>query len=723
MKGLIFFLFFLISFKALATRFYFNSDTIPGHFHYGDNSRSITQAQDSTTPWGAIWKLNAIFNTLNAGDSILLRRGGTFYGTIVVNKSGNSGSQIVIGAYGQGARPIVTGMNTLTWVAVSGTHLWRSNQTLNTKDVRMVTKNDLPIAMGRWPNVTNGKEGWNTIASVISGTSITQTTGNELNGQPSKYYDGTEIVYKAERFWIETDTITNYDPPTHRIDFSPGSPDDDPQDGWGYFIQNDSTILESDSAYQNAWWFKPNKYLKMYSVGSPSNIKAADLFNLVTSSGFQYVTFYNIDFNGCNNDIAIINSGGHIKFQSCIMRNAGRNAATDKSPNLTFLSDSIVNCQSKGITVVTSSGTNLLVTQCVIRNIGQFTGMGNGSNEDTQPNHSGVGIYIAADGANGATVQYNTIVNCGYSAVHFKRQNNINVSFNFIDTVDNVTDDGGGIYCYVNSSTPNSNRVIMNNIILHGIGSPYGWVHTANQNAGVAGIYGDRDADHITMTGNTIAYFEKGIFCNVGSNNITITGNTVYGTRFNSKYGSITTSMQINTRSADKSRNLTVTGNLLYQDLALTDQRLFTIHNEGDNLNSFGTINNNYYIKPLLINTSNKILSGQSGSTKNNVKDTTYSIVSWRVRFPYDDNTIVSPYFYSNTAMQDDSVIFKYNPNNSPLLVVTAYAWKDIYGTLYNNNFTIPAYSSMIVFRTSIPPPPPPTIIDIILRGRRIRVI
>src|SRR5687768_11710424 len=99
--------------SAGANNYYFS-------FISGDDSRTSTQAQNPTTPWKTLNKLNAFFSSLQPGDSVLLKRGETFYGSITINKSGTAGAPIVFSDYGTGNRPVITSLVTLTgWTANS----------------------------------------------------------------------------------------------------------------------------------------------------------------------------------------------------------------------------------------------------------------------------------------------------------------------------------------------------------------------------------------------------------------------------------------------------------------------------------------------------------------------------------------------------------------------------------------------------------------------------
>jgi hypothetical protein len=61
----------------------------------GNDNRTPKQAQNPSTPWKTLNKLNSYSGNLEPGDHILFKRGETFFGSITINKSGTSDSPIV----------------------------------------------------------------------------------------------------------------------------------------------------------------------------------------------------------------------------------------------------------------------------------------------------------------------------------------------------------------------------------------------------------------------------------------------------------------------------------------------------------------------------------------------------------------------------------------------------------------------------------------------------
>jgi parallel beta-helix repeat protein len=71
----------------------------------GNDTRTITQAQSSSTPWASLSKVQSSMSSIVSGDSVLFRSGDRFNGTLVVSSKTN----VYFGSYGTGAKPLFWG--------------------------------------------------------------------------------------------------------------------------------------------------------------------------------------------------------------------------------------------------------------------------------------------------------------------------------------------------------------------------------------------------------------------------------------------------------------------------------------------------------------------------------------------------------------------------------------------------------------------------------------
>src|SRR5438309_10943959 len=110
----------VLGISANATNYYFSTAD-------GDDSRSFSEAQDPSTPWQSIDKLNAIFPSLQPGDQVLFKSGDTFFGSIVTAQSGTSSAPVTLSSYGSGAKPVITGFTTVTGWTYLGNGIYESD--------------------------------------------------------------------------------------------------------------------------------------------------------------------------------------------------------------------------------------------------------------------------------------------------------------------------------------------------------------------------------------------------------------------------------------------------------------------------------------------------------------------------------------------------------------------------------------------------------------------
>src|SRR5580658_7965305 len=193
----------IYSFLSILVPIFVGIFPVRGNTYYfssvdGDDTRSPAQAQQGGMPWRSMAKLNQVFPQLQPGDSVLLKRGEVYYGSIVAGASGAEGRPIVLSAYGQGYEPIISGFSRLTWwQAGSANGVWQAPCQGCGLRVNMVTVENVAQPMGRYPN-----SGYLTIQTHSGNNSITDPG---LSGGAD--WTGAEVVIRKNRFIIDRSTI------------------------------------------------------------------------------------------------------------------------------------------------------------------------------------------------------------------------------------------------------------------------------------------------------------------------------------------------------------------------------------------------------------------------------------------------------------------------------------------------------------------------------------
>ncbi|HEY0042095.1 MAG TPA: hypothetical protein VGB71_15600, partial [Flavisolibacter sp.] len=265
-------------YTAKATNYYFSSSN-------GDDSRTQLQAQSSSTPWKSLEKLNAIFQSLRAGDSIFFKRGDVFTGTIAPSASGNSSAPIVLTAYGAGEQPVISGFQNVSgWKAVGG-KIWEADG-LSANELNVVLVNGKVRPVGRYPN-----EGYLSIDSYSGNSSITD---GQLASGPN--WNGGDVVIRKNRWILDRNKITNHSGNTVSYISESGY---HASANYGYFIQNHPNTLD-----QEGEWYFQNKKIGVYiNGGSPSSysVQASVVPVLINLSSQSNLTFLGLRFTGANN--------------------------------------------------------------------------------------------------------------------------------------------------------------------------------------------------------------------------------------------------------------------------------------------------------------------------------------------------------------------------------------------------------------------------------------
>jgi len=547
--------------KCEAANYYFSSSS-------GNDAYTTAQAQNKATPWASITKLNTYFTNIKPGDSILFKRGDTFYGTVSITKSGTAALPIILAAYGTGAQPILTGFVPVTgWTSLGG-NLYQATCPTAGATVNVVLLNGVGQPLGRWPNADAANNGYLNVDSHVGNTQITSAALNTaLN------WTGAQVVIRKSHWVVDAGTITSNTATV--INYSDGSIYQ-PLNNFGFFIQNSPNTLDENGE----WYYKPTtKTLMMYLPAAPTNssVQVSGLPYVMTAYGFNYITVSGISVMGANNNTFDVKNCNYFQIKNCTISYAGIYGINASINQYFSLTNSVVkNMNNDGVKVITSLGAN--ISNDSVYNVGMRAGMGQ--------NQTGAYEGIIVNGTR-AVISKNVVTNTGYIGIEFEGDT-ITVQNNYVTAFNATKDDGGGIYTNATQSDSNTNHYalnILNNIVANSQGAPLGTPGSVVGNA--TGIYLDDNATGVTVSGNTVTNCITGLLLHQARNNV-ITGNTF----FNNTIAQIF--MQHNTPTLALKNNI-ISNNIIYS-VTKTQQNIYLLTNMLVNdITRCATFSNNYY--------------------------------------------------------------------------------------------------------------------------------
>ncbi|MEN9571665.1 MAG: hypothetical protein RL172_2896 [Bacteroidota bacterium] len=534
----------------------------------------------TATAWQTIAKVNSSLAAMVAGDSVLFRSGDVFYGALVVNKSGSSGKPIVFSSYGTGNKPVISGFTTVSAWSLVSTGIYQATVSGAKSTLNLVTINNIPQALGRYPNAGDANGGYLSYEAFSGSTSITDL---QLTASPS--WTGAEAVIRKKLWILNRCRITGHSTSTLTC---PDATNSDGTANWGYFFQDHARTLD-----QFGEWFlnKSTKQLQVYfGAASPAayQVKASTIDTLVTINAKTFVTLRNLAFEGANYAAIYAVNSSYLNIINCDIRYSGQNGIyTQAVSNFTIDGSTTNHCLSNAIMLIGTTTTNITVKNCTVKNTGILAGMGLSGNNSHKAIDAEVGSTLLIEG--------NRVDTTGYAGIEFQGSN-VTVRNNVVDYYNFVKDDAGGIYTWASGTDANpgpsyTNRVITKNVVMNGIGAPYGKVPYRLYSSG---IYLDGRTMNVDVTDNTVFNVSnRGIHCN-NPVNVTVKGNTSYNTF---------SAMSIARWSWGSIKNLTIKNNIFYP-VADSQRHVFYV-NSGLNepttttlesaIKSMGTIDSNYY--------------------------------------------------------------------------------------------------------------------------------
>lgn len=669
---------FFYTFTTNAANYYFSSNS-------GSDTYTIAQAQNPATPWQTITKFNAVFASLQPGDSVLFKRGESFYGSMIISRSGTHTLRIFIGAYGSGKRPRITGFQSITsWIPI-GQGIYENTCASCPGNLNLILFDDSLQPMGRYPKLGSANGGYLILDSHVGTTSI---TSSQISGAAN--FVGGEIVIRKYQWILDRGRITGQSQQniTYTPFPSPGHLDFtyEPIDGHGFFFQNHENTLSQ----LGDWCFESNtKKFKMYFGAENPNaysVKVTISETLVDITSRSYIVFDNLSFEGSNSKTFNVATSSDIQITNCDIDFSGVDAiyvSNSVSNGITVSSCSISHSNNNGISSNNARG--WIIQNNKIENTGMIRGAG----------LSGDGQYnaMAYIGEN-SLVEYNRVKRTGYLGINFQG-NSIRIKNNFIDSFCMIKTDGGGIYTY--GEKTKTGRTIVGNIVINGVGDRFGLSVDARTNpysGDVTGIYLDGGATNVEITGNTVAFCDYSGLHLGSTQNAVLLNNTLYNNK----------TTQLNAIDVNQSlANITLKHNILFSKYA--DQLVAQFELKTNNISTMGTLDSNFYCRPIL-EPQNLEATGYRGVPFNDggIVWTTItgsgqrfrSLDKWKIFSGQDLHTKKTP-----VRIDTNNIRFEYNANAASKRIPLDGIYIDVENNIYYPEITLLPYSSAILMKVS----------------------
>ncbi|MBD2701413.1 right-handed parallel beta-helix repeat-containing protein [Spirosoma sp. BT702] len=584
------------------------------NYYVASNGNDANDGRSTASPFQSLAKVNSL--SLRAGDGILFRRGDTFQGTLLIRQSGSANAPIVVDAYGNGNKPVLAGSVSVSGWSSSGGNIWQASCPTCGSRVSGVYSNGSPLPLGRYPNLNTANKGYLTVQSHSGKTQLISQQGLSTN------WTGGEVVVRPQKWIIDRAAITAQNGNTLTIS---NSSIYDISDGWGFFIQNHPATLDQSGE----WYYNPaTKIIQLYSQNNPSGqtITATAFDEAIRIENAAYVTIQNVTITQARvTNLYAINASNLTVSANDITR-AGEDAIRidGSGSNVLVQNNILYNANNNGFTI--SPYQNLTFRGNTVRNVGLTRGRSRSGD--------GQSIAFLAHTTANTLIENNIIDSIGYHGINFWI--NSTIQRNTVSNYCLTKSDGGGLYIRNGNKQSMGGINILSNIVYNAVGSPEGAPYDAY--SGANGIYLDDCMQNATVQGNTVFNCTGiGIYLHA-TNNITLQGNT----SFNNGEGQL---MIGSNHGMCLARTNQLRDNIFVSKPA--NQLVARYESDQDDLTSYGTFDNNYYVRPFNDVSTIRAVN-KSGSS---VVGNDLALSEWQSRYQKDPNSKSSPVTYKSSTI------------------------------------------------------------------------
>jgi uncharacterized repeat protein (TIGR01451 family) len=592
-------LFFLTSSQAMGQSTYYVSAV--GNDQ--NDGRSIINAFKS------IERINNL--SLQAGDSVLFRRGDTFRGTLLVRQSGSQEHPIVLATFGTGAKPILAGSQPLTGWTNLGGNIWQSSCQSCGSQVTGVYQDEVSLPLGRYPNADTPNKGYLTIRAHTQKYQIFSQEPLPTNID----WKGGEVVMRPTQWIIDRAIVDQqYGDALNLFNYS----NYEPGDGWGFFFQSHPATLDQNGE----WYYNQNdKTVRLYlAQGDPNALSIAATVNSrgVELNSVSNIKFLNLHLTQSLNTSFYANNVSNITLTGLDIIDSGEDGIifSGGGSNIFIENCRIIDVNNNGVSIAPYQ--NVTFRGNTLRHVGIVPGRGK----------SGDGQYngLQSSANQNVLIENNIIDSVGYNGLTF--WNNTTIQQNVISNYCMAKSDGGAIYAWNGPKNSMLNIKILSNIIYNGLGAPEGSLMGGY--SGANGIFLDDCIENVEIRNNTVFNNHQwGIYLHATTNTIVINN-----TSFNNRVAQLS---MYNNAGRCLFRGNIVKQNILFSKLA--DQFTGQYESHADDLPLYGIIDSNYYARPF---DQTALIRG----IKNYGIGSNFSLPDWTAFSTQDAHSTVSPITY-----------------------------------------------------------------------------
>jgi hypothetical protein len=592
------------------------------------------------------------FNTQYAletgGDTNYLNRGDVFPIEITANVSGIGGNPIVTTWYGTGPEPIVGGMGSQTGFSNVSGNLWQKVYAGVVPN--FIASNRSLWTVSRTPNRTTGYS----LPSAMTANTFTDAFA------ASRFSINDSIVFRSWPSGCDKRKISNIvgNVLTVSTNFTFNN-----NGAAGDFRYGDTPDTIGEFRFNSG-------NLQVYSTSSPT-VLTPNVDTCLLSEGTNQV-WDHIHFSGGNNANVILafQAISNVSFTNDTL-DYGFDAFQFRSEGgVTMNNVYIAHMTDNGVLKQNNNNYNNTFTNVTIFDAGNQPGMGGTGNSQF---YSGL---IAGD--SGSIVTNCLIDSVGYVGIA-AYGSGFRIDSNVIYYFCQQFEDGGAIYTWMNApATFARQRYVLNNIMING-GGPYSHNgSTLDFSSAAVGGYADKYTQQVTFQYNAVVNVNSCGFMDHGPTNNYL-NNIVLGAGYTQFFGA-------ETAGSGAITGLVVKNNQFGYNYT-TGAYSIRISTPNNDLNTFGTIDSNYYLAPYTINNGLYTFSSVDNPGTNR------TLASWRTNTGYDLHSS-----FRNVPFM--SLYYVTTPGSTP---ITGFG-KDVFGNFYTTgSITLGAYLSALLQRVSLP--------------------